>query len=357
MYSISDSYCERTGASKPSLPYLAGRHLALRSHHPPVPTTGSRLLTFQLARERESIHPLDRCLRHPPLQGKDGQDTAEVQITRAIRAENNHCAQVVSIRVQSSSSDQLPKDRDLVAKIYDPLYFDHDQDDVDPFLYTEYAYTHETAAYGALSALQGGIIPKYFGSFSIELRARENPSRFVRLILVELIPGKTMLQLISANLSQPNRQSLMKAVIDAESLIYTHNIWHMDVRPSNILVCDSTKVGRVVIIDFGQCAVGRHPLPFLHQEYLPNVSISPLLRWREPRASFQAWIDWEWIPWLERVYASTRASITENMKSLWLPQEPEPPREPPTVDPSRIPKWVEDCGSLEVTEQIRPSTW
>ncbi len=338
MYSLSDSYCERTGASKPSFPYLVGGHLTLRSHQPPAPTTGSRSLTPELARERESVHPLDRCLRHPPLQGKDGLDTVEVQITGAIRAADNHSAQVVAIRVQSSSCDQLPRDSDLVAKIYDPLYFDHDQDDVDPFLCVDYAYTHETTAYSALSALQGGIIPSYYGSFSIKLPARENVLRSVRLILIELISGQTMQQLIPANLPQPNRQSIMKAVIDAESLIYTHNIWHMDVRPANILVRESTRIGRVVIIDFGRCAVGRHALPHLHQVYLPNVPISPLLRWRKPKRSFQAWVDWDWLPWLERLYASTRASITEEMKSLWLPPKPEAPCEPPNVDPSRIPK-------------------
>ena len=327
MYPFSQSYCKRTNTSKPNLPYLAGSRLTLRSHQPPTPTTADRSLGPESARERETIHPLVRCLRHPPLPGKDGQVTAELQIIRPIRVEDNHSAQVVIIRVQSSSSDILPRDIDLVAKIYDPLYFDHEQDDADPFICVDHAYSRETAAYTTLKRLQGGIIPKYFGSFSIKISADTTHFRSVRLILIEFIPGRSMKQLSSANLSKPTRQTIMKKAIDAESLVYTHNIWHMDVRPSNILVCGGTEAKRVVIIDFGRCAIGRHPLPFLHQEYLPNVPISPLLRWSKPRGPFESWIDWDWRPWLEHVYGSTRASITKEMESLWLPSEPEPPKD------------------------------
>ncbi len=227
-------------------------------------------------------------------------------------------------RVRSSSTDKLPRDTDLVAKIYDPLYWDHDQDDADPFLCVDRAYSCETAAYTALSKLQGKTIPRYFGSFSIKMCVDTTNAgttfRLVRLILIEFIPGRSIEQLSSANLSQSIRQSIMKEVIDAESLIYTHNIWHSDIRPANILVRDDLKARRVTTIDFGKCTIGRHPLPFLHEEYLPNVPISPLLRWSKPRGHFGSWIDWDWLPWLQRVYEPTRASITEYMKSRWLPR-------------------------------------
>lgn len=328
MYALSDSYCQRTNSSKPDLPYIVGRHLSLRSHQPPAPTSNA-VINFETARERESVHPVARCLRNPPLPGNDGQITAEVQIVRTIRAEDKHSAQVVTVRVKPSTSHKLPTDTDLVAKIYDPLYFDHDQDDADPFLHVDKAYSHETAAYKTLSALQGGTIPKYFGSFTIK-RPVNKTMRFVRLILVEFIPGRTMRQLTATNLSQPVRKNIMKAVIDAESLIYTHNIFHMDVRPSNILVCNNgTELRRVVIIDFGRCYIGRIPIPHLQQRYLPGVPISPLLRWKEPRGPFESWIDWSWRPWLEHVYESTKPSITEYMRSVWTPQLPPPLSEPP----------------------------
>ena len=334
MYPISDSYCTTT---KPEFPYLTGRHLSLRSHQPPPPTTISVYLNPKTAHERESLHPLARCLRHPPLPGKDGQVTAKLQIIRPIRAGDNHNAQLIAVRVQSSSSDNLPRETDLVAKIYDPLYFDHEQDDADPLLCVDRDYSHETAAYTALSTLQGGVIPKYFGSFSIKIRHKPTAYRFVRLILIEFISGRSMRELETANLSMPIRQTIMKAVIDAETLMYTHNILHMDMRPANIIVCRDAEVRRVVIIDFGRCCIGRHPLPQLHQKYLPGTRISPLLRWNEPMGLLGSWVDWKWRPWLEIVYEPKREFITEYMKSLWLPPEPEP-IERPTIDYSKLVK-------------------
>lgn len=330
---ISASYYQKTRESKPAFPYLVGTSLTLRSHQPPSPPPfASCAHNYHTARERESVHPLKRCLLRPPLPGKHGQVTAELQITRTIRAGDNTSAQVVAVRVQSSSSNNLPKDTDLMAKIYDPLYFDHDQDDADPFLAVESAYSHETAAYKALSILQGGVIPKYFGSFSMKIRAGPTAFRSVGLILIERIQGCSMQQLSPVNLSQLIRQTIMKTVIDTESLIYTHNIIHRDLRPANVLVRNDTEARRIVIIDFGKCVLGRHPVPELRQKYLPGVPISPLLRWHEPRQKFQPWIDWAWEPWLEHVYGSTRASITENMKSLWLPPPPPIPRPPPAFD-------------------------
>jgi serine/threonine protein kinase len=330
MYPISDSYCTKNRVSKPSLPYQPGRHLTLLSHQPPAPTTFDCSLNSKTADERRSKHPLARCLSHSPLPGKDGHHTAELVICRPIRVGDEHSAQVMAVRVKSSSSNDLPTDTDLAAKIYDPLYFDHEQDEADPFLCVDRDYSHETAAYTALSTLQGGIIPKYFGSFSIKLRA--GPTfRTVRLILFEFIPGQSMRQLSSAKLSQPIRQTIMKAVIDAESLIYTHNVVHMDMRPANVLICGIPQVQRVVIIDFGQCAIGRHPLRQYHQKYLPGVPISPLLRWNKPRGNFESWIDWDWLAWLNHVYEPTRASITDDMRSLFLPP-PEPLYEPPPLE-------------------------
>src|SRR6266480_2421035 len=34
---------------------------------------------------------------------------------------------------------------------------------------------------------------------------------------------------------------------------------------------------------------------------------------------FDPWIDWDWQPWLEYQYACTRSSITDHMRSIWLP--------------------------------------
>ena len=67
----------------------------------------------------------------------------------------------------------------LLIKIYDPLYFDHEQDDADSLLCVDHDYSHETAVYRALSELQGTTILKFFSSFSLELSLNRTTTRCV----------------------------------------------------------------------------------------------------------------------------------------------------------------------------------
>ena len=328
---LSESYCMRTGQPKPPIPYTPGKELLVRSHEPSVPT---RIIKCPVnpdsAHEREQMHPLDRCLRHtPPIKGSPGQTQVGLKVTGTIQVGDNKSAQVVVVQVQSSTSKDLPEGKTLLAKIYDPLYHT-DQDDVDPFLSMDRDYRSETAAYNALRELQGGIIPWFNGSFTSNLPAKDSRFRGVYLTLLELICGTSMAQLKPADFTRPDRQKIMKEVIDAESLIYKHNIFHMDPRPSNVVICrdgsgnKNGNIKRVVIIDFGQCFIGRNPAArgFASDHFLPGVAISPLLRWKRPRGSFDtwgAWIDWNWTAWLNAVYGYTRSSITPHMRSIWDP--------------------------------------
>lgn len=324
---LSDSYCMRTGQPKPALPYTSGKELLVRSHEPSVPTTVIECsVNADSAHERRRMHPLDRCLRHtPPIKGSPGQTQLGLKICGTIQVGDNKSAQVVVVQVESSTSSNLPKGKTLVAKIYDPLYHT-DQDDVDPFLLMDRDYRSETAAYNVLRELQGRIIPWFYGSFTFNLPAKDSRSRGVYLTLLELIRGRSMAELKPADFTRPDRQKIMKELVDAESLIYKHNVFHLDTRPSNVIVCrdGNGNIQRVVIIDFGQCFIGRSPAAHLFSSdyFLPGVAISPLLRWKRPRgssASWATWIDWDWTVWLNTVYESTRSSITPHMRSTWEP--------------------------------------
>ncbi|KAK9235011.1 hypothetical protein V1525DRAFT_411229 [Lipomyces kononenkoae] len=227
-YPLSDSFCTRFKIPKLFLPYYPGQQFTVVSHDPPEPTT-------YITRERESKHPLERCILHPPLPGSIGATTVYLRIVESVRLGDNYNAQVAKVQVEcvipheSSSPPQ---------KFYDPLYFDHEQDDVDPFLCVDRHYSHEVAAYNALSDLHGSTIPRYFGSYSLELPA-EATVRSVRLILMEFISGTSMLQLNPSDFSQLQSQVIMKAIVDAESLVYTHNLRHRDIHPRNILVLNT----------------------------------------------------------------------------------------------------------------------
>ncbi|EER39539.1 conserved hypothetical protein [Histoplasma capsulatum H143] len=280
-YPLSDDYCTRFGVSKPDHPYVTGNTFIARSHI---------LLQF-----RDKVTP----------------------------------------------SDFLPTDLNLVAKIYDPLNFSHIQDDMDPFLCVDRDYSRETATYTALSKsnLPGTVIPRYFGSYTLQwpvTMSETVTTRSVRLILIEYVPGASLQQLNPADFSQQYRKTLMKAVIDAKTLLYTHGVQHRDLHPRNILVLNDTVAKAsdawgIRIVDFGHSVLGRAPFLELEgPEHLPGVPISPLLRWHKAWRRFEFfsdWIDWDWQSWLECVYGHMRASLTEHMVSTWLPAILTEPRE------------------------------
>lgn len=161
--SLSLDYNTSNGLEKPKLPYLPGNQFSVVSHRPPPPTDGRVSLTFKTARERELVDVVTRCQNRPPLEGKlIPKERFNLKTLETIRVGDGKSAQVVSVRILSG-----PRlvDLELVAKLYDPLYYDHSSDDADPFLCVDRHYTHETAAYVHLSG-SVNIIPRYYGSYS-----------------------------------------------------------------------------------------------------------------------------------------------------------------------------------------------
>lgn len=127
-------------------------------------TSGCCLSDEAAELERKQLHPVERCLRHPPLSGSDGSSSIDLEIDAPLRVGDEHNSQVVLVRILKSDPrlDGLTKDTRLVAKIYDPLYFFDDDSYVNLFLCVDKHFTHEVSAYAALSDLQGSMIPKYY---------------------------------------------------------------------------------------------------------------------------------------------------------------------------------------------------
>lgn len=109
----------------------------------------------------------------------------------------------------------------LVAKVYNPLYYDDDEDFLSPFLCVDRNYTHETNAYTLLIECEGDRVPRFFGSYNLDLPVEEHGfhkiCRTVRLILMEYIEGTTMLQLKPEKVSRRARQQIMKSIIDLKA--------------------------------------------------------------------------------------------------------------------------------------------
>lgn len=318
-----------TELPKPPVPYTPGWRFKAQSHIAPAPTPVVQHCCINSKNEkteRNQQSPIDRCLKHPPLPGKEGNGTVNLEVMDILKGGDGHNSQVFTARLlaSDSTSEILPqKGTQLVAKIYDPLYFDDDEGYLNPFLCVDKYYTHEANAYLSLREFQGQWIPRYYRSYTLRLPVNSVQTRTVRMILVEQIQGMTMAHAQPNDFPQSTRQSILKSIVDLESRIYDANIWHLDLEPRNVIITDPhSDLPRVVFIDFAHALFNRRrddPIA-LQLEYFLGQYISLLLRWPESRSkreAFYEWIDWDWDPWLETEFAHTAASITPAMREKW----------------------------------------
>ncbi|GLA19489.1 hypothetical protein AnigIFM62618_007600 [Aspergillus niger] len=258
---------------KPPIPYIKGWRFSARSHTTPAPTPVTLNGCRNSDREREErakLGPVARCCKNPPLPGDLGQQTVELEVLDPIRVGDGHSAQVFQVRVLNPelNTEVFQRTSQLVAKVYDPLYLDDHGGYLNPFLCVNKHYTHEAQTYRALSDLQGGLIPRFYGSYSTDITCRdvgddtatdETCSRTVRLILIEHIPGKSMLQASPSNFSQQDRQQIMKSVIEFEFEVYRRDILLTDLSPRNVMMVPpgSRRQCNLVFLDFAGSLFGR----------------------------------------------------------------------------------------------------
>lgn len=116
----------------------------------------------------------------------------------------------------------------VVAKIYDPLYFD-DEGYLSPFRFMDRSYTHEAHMYTLFSSNEKHKqvelpVPKFYGSYSLDIATKSGGFRTVRLILLEHIEGMLMLDMEPEMFPQHIQEQMLKSLIDFESLLFSRNI-------------------------------------------------------------------------------------------------------------------------------------
>ncbi|PWY64966.1 hypothetical protein BO94DRAFT_504973 [Aspergillus sclerotioniger CBS 115572] len=323
---LSLDYNTLNDIPKPDLPYTKGYEFSVIEHFPPEPHIKSFNLTPDEAAKRETIDVLTRALTRKPIPGQQGSKRLRLKICDTIRVGDGKTSQIVLVDVISG---ELSKTH-IVAKLYDPLYYDHSNDDVDPFIFIDVEYTRENAAYRYLHGKKQNGIPDFYGSYSMDIRYSDHQSRTVRLILLEYISGDFMTTLDPNNFCDRFWKTVMKQIVDLESQLYKINLRHGDVHPRNVIIKNhDIKLAEpgVIFIDFGFASIGRSPNPqnnIYEKKFLPGVYISPLLRWfkargREPICNFENWITWDWNGWLLGNYLFDKENITPEMIRKWLP--------------------------------------
>ncbi|CAN6673332.1 hypothetical protein TRVA0_048S00694 [Trichomonascus vanleenenianus] len=195
--------------------------------------------------ERSKLTPIEWCLRNPPSEGEFGAGTLDLLVLDTFQAGYDYgSSQVVLVEAQSEL-ERVQKGQKLVAKVYDPLYID-DDGDLDVYFIANEFYTREVRAYQELSELQGGSVPKFYGSFSLDVHIPESflmgidnrdlKTRQVRLILTEYIPGSSMYRANPKNYSQQARQQVIKSLIDFDSEAFQRNVILRDLWPRNVII-------------------------------------------------------------------------------------------------------------------------
>ncbi|KAF2763308.1 hypothetical protein EJ05DRAFT_33712 [Pseudovirgaria hyperparasitica] len=268
-------------------PYAIGKCLEVQSHVAPepleAPYAGRRPDPPSGSHE---MTQLEFCLASPPLEGYLGQETMSLTITGALAVSGTASLEESEVHEGTGPSDYgtirrgaqiLLVNNAMVAKIYDPLYYDAGDrgDRKDVTAIADRDYTREVAAYQELEPFWGALVPTYYGSWTFEIPTQTPTGilqRSVRLILIEHIQGRRLLDMNPHDLTEKARTNVMRKVIKVESVFnFNSGVSHRDIAPRNFICVGDDLEGpdlRIVVLDFNNSVVHRLELP-----------ISPVTRW------------------------------------------------------------------------------
>lgn len=231
----------------------------------------------------------ERYLRHRPrktVPHPEHRTTRRLDIVRQIRVRDGAYSQVVQCRVDGIQGP-------LVAKIFDPLYSSDDvylDEGQSPVGLTESEWAREAAAYTRIKdkGLDGRYTPRFEGCWSFDIpyelelvsnsaaghvstadnttgcrrsgssgderheessdelvRRTIKVTRNVRLLLMEYIPGDSILHLLKSSDYKKTpakvRMDLVAQVAEAESALWHIRVSHGDRHSRNVVVCARTE--------------------------------------------------------------------------------------------------------------------
>lgn len=350
---------------QPPLPYVPGAYFDIKPHTPPP--------AFHTGTGHSGPDPnewecdpwpgfegapstiVEMCLEHiprrtrpPPDQLHPHEATRRLQVTQPIRCGDPCNAQVVRCHVHGKSTDGKEDlaGKDLVAKIYDPLYIGLgkcEEHECSPTYFVEYYYSSEAAAYTKIKQrnLDGKYTPRFEGCWFLELPVHDAEGclvarREVRLILQQFIPGDTMEALIQRGkvdeINPEVRMQLLDRMMEAHSQLTWIGVQSNDLHPRNYMilkVSDDPPVWQITLIDFSHSLVLEIPDCERKDKPLPESPITTMGRCWPPRC--QRWIPKEYDGRIKESYDRRLelmkkrwegSSEYEPVNYEWLPKPP-----------------------------------
>ncbi|KAK9365532.1 hypothetical protein V1509DRAFT_642606 [Lipomyces kononenkoae] len=187
------------------------------------------------------------------------QKTIVIRIRKHLRVRDDRHSQVVLAQIQNSSFGSCQIGRQVVAKLFDPLFVSveelPDKDARSKFrqIMTSRLCQREVAAYTRLSSLQGTATPTFHGKFDCRFPGRLTESdQTVNVILMEHIDGWPLSWYSPGEITQSQGQWIMRETEAIMRQIHCHGIIHHDLALRNFIL---TRLGRVVLIDFEESEV------------------------------------------------------------------------------------------------------
>ncbi|KAK0450281.1 uncharacterized protein EV420DRAFT_745843 [Desarmillaria tabescens] len=229
-----------TSAGVPSLEstYFAGASLQLYSHPPPdCPADewcsyGKDALVMTRIEDRLNAS----IARRVPIPSIPTH--VSIILNKRLVSSTRRIPHVWTAHIQDSSSD-VRYPLTMVAKIYDPVYFDSEEAEyIDPFALHDLTVSRETEAYRRLEYLQGAKVPRCYGHFVAPLTAQCD--RSVNVVLLEYIHGRNILDLVPRELVETLCSTHKDALIDAALRlyfeIYACGVVQADMQPRNVML-------------------------------------------------------------------------------------------------------------------------
>jgi hypothetical protein len=219
---------------KPPLPYKKGFKFTAFSRELPSPaeihnaTLVSGKLEHELTKSQTEYY-LAESVEDAQF---DSHTKKELHIMSLVRVSSSHGAQLVVVN------------DDMVAKIYDPLYYNEYEGEwkQDVVKRAHDDYVREATAYDKLrtSTAAAQITPGFYGSWSTSITTpiddANTQDRTVRLILIEQLHGLCMRYINPLELRKRVRSKALMKVLDAEAVLFEAGIRHWDFHPRNIIM-------------------------------------------------------------------------------------------------------------------------
>lgn len=327
--SSSEEVCD-SELQPPPLPYIPGTCFDIKPNNPPPPYDGGYGYFEPDPKEwngcpwpRGKGAPdtvVEQFLAHPPRKTNPHSDQTprRLEVISQIRCGDYCDSQVVHCLVEG---------RELVAKIFDPLYVGLDDGDLPPTYFSERFYSCEAAAYEKIreAGLDGKFTPKFEGCWSLELPLCDAnghiTQREVRLILQQFIPGDTVEALMERGKKQKIdpwvRMDPLARIKEVGSQLQFIGVLNDDVDPRNLIVAkDRDDQWHITMIDFSHSRVKDLPNSMWRTRRCEKGQLpeSPITIW---------WGNWppscsDWVPKKYRGHTkeSFRMSV-EWVKERW----------------------------------------